>query len=80
MRCFRGQLVDRTSSDLHQKQMEELGGDKDPCRALDQEADRQDPHGDQSQTGRLDLDHGEGNRPEPKHPLFIQNFCLEATN
>lgn len=44
------------SSDPHQKQMEELGGDGDPCQASAQEVDRQDPHGA--------LDQGEENTPE----------------
>lgn len=55
--------------------MEELGGDKGPCRASDQDA------GHQGQTGRLDLDHGEENRPEwDKHVYLIQSSCLEATS
>lgn len=69
------------SSDSHQKQMEELGGDEDPCqasaqevdhldlhRAQNQEVDRQDPHGSQNQ----DLVQGEENTPEwEKH----QSLC-----
>lgn len=48
------------SSDPHQKQMEELGGDGDACQASAKKVDQQDPHGAQNQ----DLDQGEENTPE----------------
>lgn len=67
-----GQNPIRLQRQLSHLHLEGLGGDQGPCQASDQEADRQD----QSQTGRLDLDQGEGNRPL----LFIQNLCLEAAS
>lgn len=75
------QNLTQLQSECSEEQMEELGGDEDPCQASDQEADRQDPHGAQSQTGRLDLDHGEKNTPEwDKRVLFVQILCLDATS